>query len=103
MRYRITAPVPHVVSTIAGVAFHDSVGETDSLAALSYFQRHGYKVEELADTEAEKKLTKAEEAKEAKAAAAAEKKAADEAAKKAAEEEAAAKAAAEALAKGANK
>ncbi|GIJ10736.1 hypothetical protein ACFFMR_18900 [Micromonospora andamanensis] len=47
MRYRITAPVPHVVSTIAGVAFNDSVGETESEAALAYFRRHGYKVEEI--------------------------------------------------------
>ncbi|HEU0041406.1 MAG TPA: hypothetical protein VFQ15_03545 [Jiangellaceae bacterium] len=46
-RYRITAPVPNVVSTIAGVAFADSTGETDAPAALAYFRRHGYGVEEI--------------------------------------------------------
>jgi len=46
-RYRITAPVPHVVSTVAGVAFADSVGETDNPAAVLYFRRHGYGVEEI--------------------------------------------------------
>lgn len=47
-RYRITAPVLHVTGTIAGVAFVESVGETDSTRATVYFRRHGYKVEDLA-------------------------------------------------------
>ena len=46
-RYRITAPVEGVVSTVAGVAFAASVGETDSENAVAYFRRHGYQVVEI--------------------------------------------------------
>lgn len=51
-RYRITAPVEGVVSTVAGVAFYDSVAETGSDAAVAYFRRHGYQVEEMAGEDA---------------------------------------------------
>lgn len=46
-RFKITAPVEHVIGTVAGVTFNDSVGETDNPGAVAYFKRHGYKVEEL--------------------------------------------------------
>lgn len=81
-RYRITAPVAHVVSTVAGVGFNDSVGHTDNESALHYFRRQGYKVEDLDE------IAKAE-AEDAKAAKVAERKAkaeADAAAKAAADE-----------------
>lgn len=55
-RFRVEAPVPHVHGVIAGVAFADSVGETDSIRAVSYFRRHGYKVEaQAAEVEADAK------------------------------------------------
>lgn len=50
MRYRITAPVKGVNSTVAGVTFADSVvvvDEDTQRGALNYFLRHGYQVEEI--------------------------------------------------------
>lgn len=46
-RYRITAPVEHVTCTVAGAMFADSVAETESEPAITYFRRHGYGVEEI--------------------------------------------------------
>lgn len=51
MRYRITAPVPGATCSVAGVAFDNSVGETDNPAAVAYFERHGYQVDEIATGE----------------------------------------------------
>jgi len=48
MRYQVTAPVKGVNATVAGVLLADSVGETDSEAAVAYFRRHGYTVVPLA-------------------------------------------------------
>lgn len=47
-RYKITAPVA-ATCTVAGIAFVDGVGETCSEVALSYFRRHGYTIQEVAD------------------------------------------------------
>lgn len=50
-RYRITARRP-VTEKIVGVAFADGEAELNSdtqAAALAYFQRHGYGVEQLDD------------------------------------------------------
>lgn len=48
MTHRITAPVKRFSGMVVGVAFTDGVGQTDNLAVLPYFRRHGYVVEEIA-------------------------------------------------------
>jgi hypothetical protein len=53
MRYRIIAPASPATCTVAGVAFVNGVGETDSEIALAYFRRHGYGVEEIQEPVAE--------------------------------------------------
>lgn len=53
--WKVTAPNGAYNGVSAGVAFVDGVGETDNPLALTYFRRHGYTVEEIAET---KKPTK---------------------------------------------
>lgn len=53
MRYRITAPVEGATCTVAGVAFANSVAETDNPGAVAYFVRHGYQVDEIPDPASE--------------------------------------------------
>ncbi len=54
MSYRITAPVADFRGTVAGVEFVDGQATTDNEAALAYFRRHGYRVEDAAgDVEAD--------------------------------------------------
>ena len=43
----IHTPVKGFTGNVVGVDFKDGVGETDSIPALGYFERHGYKI--LAD------------------------------------------------------
>lgn len=42
---KVTAPTKGITAIIAGVAFVDSVGETDNERALAYFIDAGYEVE----------------------------------------------------------
>lgn len=48
-RYRIHAPVAGHSGVVAGVGFHDGVGEVDDpgRGALSYFAGAGYRIERL--------------------------------------------------------
>lgn len=48
MTYRITAPVAGYTGTVAGVTLANGTGETNNESAVSYFRRHGYTVEEVA-------------------------------------------------------
>ncbi|KAB1647476.1 hypothetical protein F8O06_02750 [Pseudoclavibacter sp. CFCC 14310] len=41
---KIATPVEGFTGHVAGVAFENGIGETDSLAALAYFRRQGYTV-----------------------------------------------------------
>ncbi|KKI18717.1 MULTISPECIES: SAP domain-containing protein [unclassified Leucobacter] len=45
MAPKIQTPVEGFTGKVAGVHFANGEGETDSPAALAYFERHGYKVE----------------------------------------------------------
>lgn len=42
----VTAPVQGFTGKVVGVAFTDGRGETDNEAALAYFARHGYTIEQ---------------------------------------------------------
>lgn len=42
----IKTPVEGFTGTVAGVAFADGVGHTEDAAALAYFRRHGYTIEQ---------------------------------------------------------
>jgi len=46
----IKAPVKGYTGRVVGVAFSDGVGETEDAAALAYFRRHGYTVEDTEKT-----------------------------------------------------
>ena len=46
MAPRVHAPVKDYTGTVAGVAFVDGSGETENGAALAYFQRKGYRIED---------------------------------------------------------
>lgn len=51
MAPKIHTPVPGFTGVVAGVSFHKGTGETDDPAALGYFRRRGYTVDDLAATE----------------------------------------------------
>lgn len=40
----IRTPVKGFTGQVAGVQFTDGVGETEDVAALAYFERHGYDI-----------------------------------------------------------
>lgn len=42
---KVTTPVKGYTGVVVGVDFKDGVGETDSIPALEYFERHGYTIE----------------------------------------------------------
>lgn len=46
MAPKIHTPNPGVNAEIAGVAFTKGVGESDDEHALTYFRRHGYRIDE---------------------------------------------------------
>ncbi len=50
MAPKIHTPAAGFTGVVVGVPFTDGVGETTDAAALSYFERHGYKVEQVAPT-----------------------------------------------------
>ncbi len=54
----IKSPVAGYTGVVVGVQFTDGVGEADSPAALAYFRRHGYSIEESASTPASKTAAK---------------------------------------------
>lgn len=45
MSPKIHTPVKGFTGNVVGVDFKDGVGETESIPALAYFERHGYKIE----------------------------------------------------------
>lgn len=61
MRYKITAPLANFTGQSVGVAFQAGTAEVDDTSdagrsALAYFQRAGYRVDEVRDEESEEVL-----------------------------------------------
>lgn len=51
---QISTPVKGFNGIVAGVSFANGVGETDDEAAIAYFTRHGYVVDEAKDVDLSK-------------------------------------------------